>query len=394
MKKSLFAIAAVTAFAGAAQAQSSVTVYGILDAGYVGGNQREQTTTVKGTNANNFAISGAESTSRLGFKGVEDLGAGKSAFFTVEVALAGDTTAALGSTRQVLVGLKDNNLGSAAIGTQYTIIHEAAGLTDPGQLNNIAGNVIYASTSNLTATPNASAGNTDAYTVRTSQTLKYVSPTMAGLTVKATYALNNDNTTQTGAYNTATGTGAGGSTNFNGWGVGADYAWHKLLVTANYQALKSVQPYGTSTTTASNPYTPIDAAWTTTTGGVNTQDNQTYAAATYDFGILKAYAQYVNRKATAVQSSNNYLSRSAQQLGVRSYITPTIEAWASLGNGRIRAFGTTSPTADFTGYQVGSNYYLSKRTNLYAIFGSTQTSTTASGGFSQNNYALGVRHTF
>lgn len=34
MKKSLFAIAAVTAFAGAAQAQSSVTVYGILDVGY------------------------------------------------------------------------------------------------------------------------------------------------------------------------------------------------------------------------------------------------------------------------------------------------------------------------------------------------------------------------
>ena len=40
MKKSLFAIAAVTAFAGAAQAQSSVTVYGVLDVGYIGGNER------------------------------------------------------------------------------------------------------------------------------------------------------------------------------------------------------------------------------------------------------------------------------------------------------------------------------------------------------------------
>jgi Holliday junction DNA helicase RuvA len=40
MKKSLFALAAVTAFAGAAQAQSSVTVYGILDVGYVGGNAK------------------------------------------------------------------------------------------------------------------------------------------------------------------------------------------------------------------------------------------------------------------------------------------------------------------------------------------------------------------
>jgi len=228
MKKSLFAIAAVTAFAGAAQAQSSVTVYGILDAGYVGGNQREQTTTVKSTNANNFAISGAESTSRLGFKGVEDLGAGKSAFFTVEVTLAGDTTSVLGGTRQAFVGLKDNKLGSAAIGLQNTIIHEAVGATDVGQQNNIAGNVIYATSSNLTATPNVGAGNTDAYTVRTSQTLKYVSPTFAGVTLKATYALNNDNVTQTAAYNTTNGTAAGGTTNYNGWGVGADYAWNKL----------------------------------------------------------------------------------------------------------------------------------------------------------------------
>ena len=43
MKKSLFALAAVGAFAGAAQAQSSVTVYGILDVGYVGGNAKATT---------------------------------------------------------------------------------------------------------------------------------------------------------------------------------------------------------------------------------------------------------------------------------------------------------------------------------------------------------------
>jgi len=393
MKKSLFAMAAVTAFAGAAQAQSSVTVYGILDAGYVGGNQRIATgSTVTGTNANQFAIAGSESTSRLGFKGVEDLGGGKSAFFTVEVTLAGDTTAVLGGTRQAFVGLKDNKIGSAAIGIQNTIVHEAVGATDVGQQNNIAGNVIYATSSGLTATSNANSGHTDAYTVRTSNTVKYVSPSFAGLTVKATYAMNNDNTSQTAAYNITNGTNSGGTTNYNGWGVGADYGWNKLLVTANYQALKSVQPYGSSTGT--NPYNPADAAWTTTTGGVNSQDNQAYAAATYDFGILKAYAQYVNRKATAVQSSNYYLSRSAQQLGVRSFITPTVEAWASLGNGRFRSFGNSSPTANFTGYQVGSNYYLSKRTNLYAIFGSVETSSTTNGAFSQNNYAMGVRHTF
>jgi len=43
MKKSLFAVAAVTAFAGAAQAQSSVTIYGIMDVGYQGKNTRAST---------------------------------------------------------------------------------------------------------------------------------------------------------------------------------------------------------------------------------------------------------------------------------------------------------------------------------------------------------------
>ena len=84
MKKSLFAIAAVTAFAGAAQAQSSVTVYGILDMGYVGYNTRVAngptstsvtpgaalSGTVNKTTGNAFSTS-AESTSRLGFSSVQ-----------------------------------------------------------------------------------------------------------------------------------------------------------------------------------------------------------------------------------------------------------------------------------------------------------------------------------
>jgi predicted porin len=84
MKKSLFAIAAVTAFAGAAQAQSSVTVYGIVDAGYIGTNNRVSAAgrTTKATGGE-FG-QGAESTTRLGFRGNEDLGGGMSAFFTLE----------------------------------------------------------------------------------------------------------------------------------------------------------------------------------------------------------------------------------------------------------------------------------------------------------------------
>ena len=90
---------------------------------------------------------------------------------------------------------------------------------------------------------------------------------------------------------------------------------------------------------------------------------------------------------------------SGEQIGVRSFITPTIEGWASIGTGRYTAFGSGQPTANFNGWQLGSNYYLSKRTNLYAIYGKAQTSNVVSvaginGSASASQYAIGVRHTF
>jgi len=85
MKKSLFALAAVGAFAGAAQAQSSVTVYGILDVGFQGVTTRAPYSSTNmsqvKSNATRFTGEGSESTSRLGFRGNEDLGGGTRAFF-------------------------------------------------------------------------------------------------------------------------------------------------------------------------------------------------------------------------------------------------------------------------------------------------------------------------
>jgi predicted porin len=59
-----------------------------------------------------------------------------------------------------------------------------------------------------------------------------------------------------------------------------------------------------------------------------------------------------------------------------------------------------SNAANFGGFQLGSNYWLSKRTNLYAIYGQQRTSNqswTQNGNptsYNANNYALGLRHTF
>jgi predicted porin len=444
MKKSLFAVAAMSAVAGAAQAQSSVTVYGILDMGYVGSNTtlNSSSSTVPGGNKKNqvsqFGQS-AEQTSRLGFKGVEDLGGGKSAFFTAEFqlypqdqTLSGNSNTGL-LNRQTFVGLKQNGVGQFALGTQYTPIHNAVGATDPGQQNNIAGNVIYAASTGPSATINGDASaqqagtNGIAYTVRTANTLTASTDTFAGFKLNGMYTLNNSNTTVASS-------SSGGNANASGWGLGLDYTWQKLFLTANVQQLKQATTVATNATNQAYGYNlsglssvsgwnawqqaggaaVLGTAGTTgaTAGAVlaaplNVQDNQAYIGATYDFGILKAYANWVSRKASDASNSNYFVKRQAEQIGVRSFITPTIEGWASAGLGRYTAAGNSNPTANFSGWQLGSNYWLSKRTNLYAIYGYASTSNSAittlnsTGGnatatVSSNisNYAIGVRHTF
>ena len=417
MKKSLFAAAALTAIAGAAQAQSSVTVYGILDVGYVGSNERVATgTAVKKATGNSFG-GGAEQTSRLGFKGTEDLGGGSSAFFTVEYTLTPNAVnySSL-QNRQTFVGLKKNGIGQVATGTINTLIHNAVGATDPGQQNNVMGSVLYPAatlagsaqdSTSLASIVNANSGAL-AYTVRTNNTIAFQSDSFAGFVAKANLVANNTNSTQ-GTISASSGTYTGGINNQNGWGIGADYTWKKLLVTANYQAFTSKNPYGESTygiaATSSTLVATTSggaAAWTTAAGGTNVKDNQAYVGATYDFGILKAYAGWVSRQVTSQVDATQFMKRTAQQIGVRSYITPTIEAWASAGNGRYQQYGGSEPTANFIGYQVGTNYYLSKRTNLYAIYGATSTSNSSNGNptygqatsYNGSNYALGLRHTF
>ena len=420
MKKSLFALAAVGAFAGAAQAQSSVTVYGIVDVGYIGGNNRGFSDTgASRKNTYNSFGSSAQTTSRLGFRGTEDLGGGLRAFFTIETAITpsdasgqifGGTAAS--QNRQTFVGLGKKGLGQASIGTQYTVIHTAIGATSAGQQNNIVGDVIYpiapgangnvgagtfgSTTAQLNAA-GAASGNTGAYTVRTNNMLLLQTENISGFVGRAFYSMADNSSTQTSAT-------AGGTNNKNGWGVGLNFTWKQLMLSANYQALKAVNP--TPTTVINLTATPGAVSsvaainpniWSGTAAASNIQDNQMYFAGVYDFGILKAYAQYINRKATSELNANEYLQRSAQQIGVRGNITKTIEGWASLGSGRFDSFGTSHPSVNFTGYQLGSNYWLSKRTNLYAIFGSTQQSSAtlaAQPSTGMNQYALGVRHTF
>jgi predicted porin len=394
MKKSLFAIAAVTAFAGAAQAQSSVTVYGILDVGYTGGNARVSTPAGTSKETVNRISNSMESGSRLGFRGNEDLGGGTSAQFVFELGInpAGDnmTNTWTPNIRQGFAGLTQKGMGNVRIGTQNTLYWEQ-GNNMTGQLSQTAGSMLAPSVvgANFLQNNNDNGSFSPAYTVRTPNTIRLATERMAGFTLKGAYTMSNSNRNQVN--NAAPNTGYSQGTNDqDGYQLGVDYAFKKALVQASYASFTSVNPYSA---TAAGVVTPTPAAWGVT-GGSNVKDNQMLVTASYDFGILRAYAGYTNRKVTSGINSNAFLKRTAQEIGVRSFITPKIEGWASVGNGRFTSFGVSNPTANITGYQLGSNYWMSKRTNMYAIFGANQTSSTTVGASGLNQYSLGVRHTF
>ena len=423
MKKSLLALAAMGAFAGAAQAQSSVTVYGLIDYGFQGSNQTQAGPAISGgtnavtkTQATGFAGSG-ESTSRLGFRGTEDLGGGTSAFFTAEVALNTDNAASTSSqpaqaggssgqglfgtggasNRQLFIGLSKKGLGRASIGLQQTPFHNAVAATSAGGLNNQMGDVLYDRAGQTATSYSASGmGTNTSYTVRTTNALILSSENLSGFQVNAMLVTRGSDTTQTAA-------NAGGGSSNTGLGVGINYTWQKLFVTANYQQFNQEQTAGVSG--AAPVFNPGYNGGTTTLG-INAKDTQQYYAATYDFGILKVFAGYINRKVENNANSNNYVSRTAQQIGVRAPVTKAVQAWASAGMGRINNTGTNGPTANFTGWQLGADYFLSKRTNLYAIYGASNTSNATTGAYAatatgtantswnQSSYAVGMRHTF
>jgi predicted porin len=126
MKKSLLALAILGAFAGSAQAQSSVQIYGNLDLGVV---KRTDVDTNIGKRANNT----------LGFKGTEELGSGLKAIFQLEMRYEPDTgtteTNAAGVQRPLFQGQSRVGLtggfGTFRIGRGLTAYQESSIAFEP-----------------------------------------------------------------------------------------------------------------------------------------------------------------------------------------------------------------------------------------------------------------------
>ncbi|WP_085314741.1 porin [Derxia lacustris] len=129
---------AALTLAGSAAAQSTVTLFGIADAAYVNQGNRP--------GGSGRAIqSGAWQTSRLGFRGTEDLGNGYSAVFDIAQSLALDTGAQANAgrlfDRNAFVGIGSAATGTLTLGRQTTVLTEGFAATDPLRANNSATNL-------------------------------------------------------------------------------------------------------------------------------------------------------------------------------------------------------------------------------------------------------------
>ncbi|MDQ2821609.1 MAG: porin [Pseudomonadota bacterium] len=360
MNKNLIVTAILLGTSAVASAQSSVAIYGIVDAGFVG--ERG------GVTSNNKITSGAASASRIGFKGSEDLGGGMAAIFTLESGVKIDT-GELDATntlfnRQAFVGLK-TTAGTVTLGRQYTPFHNAlAQVADPFGTGYAGGskNLFPDSGTN----------------VRTSNTVVYTSPTVSGVTADVAYAFgeqagNNDAGRQFGASlgyvnGPLTARVAYNNKNTDTIAVGTTAAirrdiGHNTLVAANYN------------------FGPVRA----------------YAAASFDKGPGSAPLGNSNNPYGATRAPTASLDGNEFLIGLSAPVwTGTLLASVQHKNDK------TSVNQDATGWGVAYLYPLSKRTNLYGAYGSINNKNGAGYTVANNTetgtgdkaFNLGVRHTF
>jgi predicted porin len=185
MKKTILAMAALAACMSTASAQTSVTIYGIVDAGLT------HTTNDGPVGDRTTVEAGQMQVSRWGFRGTEDLGGGLKARFGLEGTLLNDTGAAGVSTgavpttslfdREATVGI-GGAFGSIDIGRQNILGIGSVGLADPLGLAFAATspNVLFGALNN-SGVYGAYGANGSGSGLRQSNSVKYVSPTFSGL---------------------------------------------------------------------------------------------------------------------------------------------------------------------------------------------------------------------
>ncbi|MBI3283465.1 MAG: porin [Burkholderiales bacterium] len=344
MKKSLLALAVLGAVAGAAQAQSSITVYGVLDMAV----QSENNGGAAG--AKTGLDSGIQSGSRLGFKGTEDLGGGLKANFKLEMGVNADEGASAQGKktfgRNATVGLS-GDFGAVNMGRQNIPLFNAVDSIDP-----FSTGVVSAHAGEGTSGYGAAAfflpGTWDP---RSNNTINYSTNDISGFAGTVAYTF---------------GEVAGDIGNTRQLGASASYNAGPISAVAAYHVANNVK----------------DSA------GVDLGQFKTaYAGATYDFGMVKAAAAYANMTGKKAWMLGATVPVSAADAVIASFTRVTDKTAATDNHGNQFALGFT--------------HSMSKRTNLYTSFSRTANDANSNaGGLAAGNgltdrlFNVGVRHMF
>ena len=394
MKKTLIAFAALSAIAGMAQAQSTVTLYGLLDAN-IGSAKTNVFSAAPAPNGSystqrqTQVSSGGLNGSRFGFRITEDLGGGLAAIGNLEGGLNIDTGASaqggLLFGRQANVGVASASLGTVTIGrnkSPYYDVHSNVGLresafdatsnTNFGTLANYnpasaAGAAYLLSNHGSATAPNAATWL--GFNARVNNSVRYTSPNFSGFSVSGLYGFGEDKTPTTDATKTV--------------GASAQYANGPIGVYLAYQSDAYVR-----------------------TAGLKPALENILVGASYDFGVAKVGANYNRAKLKDVAASA-FLGGTGGNIDAQKEYGLTVSVpfgatlvEANYGQSKGNTLGKASA------YGVQALYSLSKRTTLYTGYSSTKTfdnlaqlavnSQAGSGSTIGRNsfFAAGVRHTF
>jgi len=341
MNKKILVTALLAPLAGMAHAQSSVTLYGLIDAGvsYVS-NVRDNA----GGSSHAFRYGdGVASGSRWGLRGTEDLGGGLKVVFVLESGF-NSGTGAMGQNnalfgRQAYVGLATSNAGTVSFGRQYTFSSDILGSNYSTGANTAAGNYAW------------HVNDVDQLTSsRVSNAVKFTSDNFAGFTFGALYAFSN----QAGAFAGAP-AGASGAGSSRTWSFGANYAQGPFSIGAAYTDIR--YPSQASPTNFSTALANANAAAAGTI-----RELRTYGiGGRYVFGPATLWALWSNTLFSPVSGSST--AYQAYEVGGKYALTPAL--YGGLGYTYSRASGS------FGGHwnQVNGviDYALSKRTDVYLL---------------------------
>jgi predicted porin len=337
MKLKPLPLAALVVVSSAAHAQSSVTLYGTIDTAVAYFSNQKGTHGSGGT----FQMeSGTLTGDNWGLKGNEDLGGGMSAIFNLQAGFnvnngeAGQGGRMFGRT--AMVGLADKRFGTVTMGRQYDPLVD---LIQPLTEDDTYGSAF--------ATP----GDMDNYdsSSRVNNSIKYASPTYAGLHVSAMYAFGGE-----------AGEISGGQT----YAIAAAYNHGPFNLAAGYLRANN---NGTSSTYDGLTPTGLDSTAINGAFISATTLQIVRAAGTYAIGPVTLGAAYSNvdygNYAAAPGSNNGTRFNTAQ-----AFVNYQLNAAIQLGVGYNYTKGSgNNVDASYNQVSLGAAYSLSKRTDLYAL---------------------------